>query len=97
MYQSLRETKSKTLLDLINAINDDTFWKSQISQLIVEKDGGVTLIPEIGNHQIEFGLAIDIEAKFKKIKLLYKEILPSKGWDKYKKISVKYRNQIVCE
>jgi cell division protein FtsQ len=40
---------------------------------------------------------MDLEAKFKKIKILYKEILPVKGWDFYKKISVKYKNQIVCE
>ncbi len=25
------------------------------------------------------------------------QFLPVKGWDEYKKISVKYRNQIVCE
>jgi cell division protein FtsQ len=94
---SLKSVKSKPILDLINFINDDAFWKAQISQLVIEKDGGITLIPEIGNHQIEFGMGIDIEAKFKKLKILYKEILPSIGWGKYKKISVKYKNQIVCE
>ena len=97
LNHSLKGKKNKPILDLIKAINDDVFWKAQITQLIVEKDGGITLIPEIGNHQIEFGMGIEIEAKFKKLKILYREILPSKGWDKYKKISVKYRNQIVCE
>lgn len=93
----LQGTKNKPILDLVKAINEDAFWKAQISQLVVEKDGGITLIPEIGNHKIEFGMGIEIEAKFKKLKILYKEILPVKGWVKYKKISVKYRNQIVCE
>jgi cell division protein FtsQ len=95
--QNLKDPKSKPILDLIKAIDEDEFWKAQISQLVVEKDGGIILIPEVGNHQIEFGMGIEIEAKFQKLKILYKEILPSKGWDKYKKISVKYRNQIVCE
>jgi len=95
--QGLQGTKNKPILDLVKAINEDAFWKAQISQLVVERDGGITLIPEIGNHQIEFGMGIDIEAKFKKLKILYKEILPVQGWDKYKKISVKYKNQIVCE
>ena len=97
LTHSLKGEKNKPILDLINTINNDVFWKAQITQLIIEKDGGIILIPEIGNHQIEFGMGIEIEAKFNKLKLLYKEILPSKGWDKYKKISVKYRNQIVCE
>jgi cell division protein FtsQ len=95
--ENLKDSKSKPILDLIKAINEDDFWKAQISQLVVEKDGGIILVPEVGNHQIEFGMGIEIEAKFRKLKILYKEILPSKGWDKYKKISVKYRNQIVCE
>lgn len=95
--EGLQGIKNKPILDLVKAIHEDAFWKAQISQLVVEKDGGITLIPEIGNHQIEFGMGIEIEAKFKKLKILYKEILPVKGWDKYKKISVKYRNQIVCE
>lgn len=95
--QNLKEVKSKAIVDLINAINEDTFWKAQITQLIVEKDGGITMVPEIGNHVIEFGMGIDIEAKFKKIKIFYKDILPVKGWDTYHKVSVKYRNQIICE
>ncbi|MBC7409833.1 MAG: FtsQ-type POTRA domain-containing protein [Arcicella sp.] len=97
LNHSLKGKKNKPILDLVKAINEDVFWKAQITQLIIEKDGGITLIPEIGNNQIEFGMGIEIDAKFKKLKILYKEILPSKGWDKYKKISVKYRNQIVCE
>jgi cell division protein FtsQ len=97
LMPNLKGVKSKPILDLVKSINEDAFWKAQISQLVVEKDGGITLIPEIGNHQIEFGMGIDIEAKFKKLKILYKEILPVTGWDKYKKISVKYKNQIVCE
>ena len=97
LTHSLKGEKNKPILDLINAVNENAFWRAQITQLIIEKDGGITLVPEIGNHLIEFGMGIEIEAKFKKLKLLYKEILPSKGWDKYKKISVKYRNQIVCE
>ena len=97
LTHNLKGERNKPIFDLINAINEDAFWKAQITQLIIEKDGGITLVPEIGNHLIEFGMGIEIEAKFKKLKILYREILPSKGWDKYKKISVKYRNQIVCE
>lgn len=95
--QNLRDSKSRSLLTLIKAINNDDFWKAQLTQMIVEKDGGITLIPEAGNHKIEFGLAVDIEVKFKKLKIFYKDILPAKGWGSYRKVSVKYRNQVVCE
>jgi cell division protein FtsQ len=95
--KNLKEVKSKPLLELIQAINEDEFWKAQITQLIVEKDGGVTLIPEVGLHVIEFGMALEVEAKFRKLKVFYKKILSTKGWNAYRKVSVKYRNQIVCE
>ncbi len=95
--KNLKEVKSKPLLELIQAINGDEFWKAQITQLVVEKDGGVTLIPEVGKHVIEFGMALEIEDKFRKLKIFYKKILSTKGWNAYSKVSVKYRNQIVCE
>ena len=77
--------------------NGDEFWKAQITQLSVTKDGNISVIPEVGNHIIDFGIATDVETKLNKIKILYQKILPAKGWGKYKVISVKYRNQIVCE
>lgn len=95
--EKIKKVKSKPLLDLIEAINEDEFWKAQITQLIIEKDGGITLVPEVGKHVIEFGMALEIEAKFRKLKIFYKKILATKGWNAYSKVSVKYKNQIVCE
>lgn len=95
--KSLQSPPSKPILDLISYIKEDEFWRAQITQIIVEKDGGIRLLPEVGTHVIEFGLAKDFDTKFKKLKLLYNYILPAKGWDKYKHINIKYRNQIVCE
>jgi cell division protein FtsQ len=94
---NLRDSRSEGLMKLIKYINDDEFWTAQISQIIVEKDGGVTMIPTVGNHKIEFGIPLGYETKLKKLKIFYKQILPAKGWDTYHKVSIKYRNQIVCE
>jgi cell division protein FtsQ len=46
---NLMDERSKTLLPLFKFINDDEFWKAQISQVEVNKDGGIILIPTIGN------------------------------------------------
>ncbi len=93
----LKDNSSRPILELIKTINADQFWKAQIAQLIVENDGGITFIPTTGDHKIEFGLAMDIEVKLKKLKLFYTHILKNNGWDKYKKVSLKYQNQIVCQ
>ncbi len=95
--RSLANERNRPLLDLLRRIQDDTFWRAQITELSVDEAGEVTLWPQMGNHRIEFGSPTDLEAKFKKLKLIYTDVLPAKGWDRYSRISVQYRNQIVCE
>ena len=94
---NLMDERSKTLLPLFKFINDDEFWKAQISQVEVNKDGGIILIPTIGNTRVDFGLPIHIENKFKKLSVFYKQIIPNKGWNKYQWVRVKYKNQLICE
>ncbi|WP_234736631.1 cell division protein FtsQ/DivIB [Tellurirhabdus bombi] len=93
----LTAEQSKPLLDLLKWIEADPFWKAQIAQIMVDKNREVTLIPQVGDQYIEIGQPVDLQPKFDKIKLFYKHILPLKGWERYKRVSVQYRNQIVCE
>jgi len=95
--KNLTDERSKTLLPLFKFINDNEFWKAQISQVEVNKDGGIILYPTIGNTKVDFGLPIQIENKFKKLSVFYKQIIPNKGWNKYQWVRVKYKNQLICE
>lgn len=85
------------LLPLIQFITQDKFWNAQITELEINGRNDIRLYQQVGSQVIEFGDARDVESKFKRIEVLYKEILPRKGWNAYKRISVKYKNQIVCE
>ncbi len=95
--QSLTTEKYQPLLALLKQIETDPFWKAQVAQVVVDKNREVTLVPQVGDCLIEIGQPVDLEMKLEKIKLFYKHILPLKGWDRYRKVSVQYRNQIVCE
>lgn len=95
--RSLSNERNRPLLDLLKKIHDDPFWRAQIVELSVDEKGEVTMWPQMGNHQIEFGPPTDLNAKFKKLKLVYTDVLPAKGWDRYSRINVQYRNQLVCE
>lgn len=95
--RSLVSARNQPLLALLQRIQDDAFWQAQITELSVDEVGDVTMWPQMGNHRIEFGPPTDLDAKFKKLKLIYTDVLPAKGWDRYSRISVQYRNQIVCE
>jgi cell division protein FtsQ len=65
--------------------------------LEIDKNGDIKMYQQVGNQVIEFGDAEDIEEKFNKISLFYEEIIPSKGWNAYSRVNVKYKDQIICE
>ncbi|HKZ37633.1 MAG TPA: hypothetical protein VJ184_08295, partial [Chryseolinea sp.] len=68
--------ESKEILDLINTIRADEFWNAQIAQLDIDNKTRVTLYPQVGDERIEFGKPTDLEIKFRKLMIFYKEILP---------------------
>ncbi|WP_380590062.1 cell division protein FtsQ/DivIB [Saccharicrinis sp. FJH65] len=77
-------------------LDESEFWRAQISQINVVDDRDVTIIPRVGNHEIEFGSLDNIEEKFARLEALYKTKFNTEGWNRYKKISVKFENQVVC-
>lgn len=87
----------KNILELLKYIEKDKFWKAQIAQLNIDKSGNIKMYSQVSRQVVEFGKAEEIEEKFKKLKIFYKEILPAKGWNHYNTVNVKYKNQIVCE
>lgn len=77
-------------------LDRSSFWRAQISQIDVISNRDVTIIPRVGNHIIEFGSLDNIDEKFRRIEALYKSKFNEEGWNRYKKISVKFENQVVC-
>lgn len=93
--------KDLTLLDelyeMAKAIDQDAFLKALIEQIYVEKNEEIILIPKVGNQEIVFGKAENIETKFKKLKLFYTDGINPNNLNLYKTINLKFDNQIVCK
>jgi cell division protein FtsQ len=81
---------------LATYIARDDFLKAQIEQIYVNKNSEFELTPKVGRHVIIFGDIDNMEKKFNKLFVFYKEGLNKTGWDKYKVINLKYDNQVVC-
>lgn len=94
---TLTDSASKPLINLLSFIRKNPFWRAQIVEVNADEHGRVTMWPQYGNHRIEIGTPTDIEVKFKKLNVFYKQILPLKDAEKYSRVNVQYRNQIVCE
>ena len=85
------------LYEMIEFISADKFWKAQVAQLDIAKDGKITIYPQITGQRVEFGKAENIELKFKKLMIFYKEILPQRGWTKYERVNLEYEGQVIAE
>lgn len=81
---------------LANHINGDPFLKSQIIQIYIKENKEIELIPRVGNHNILLGRIDGYKEKFKKLKLFYSEGVKQTGWNNYKEINLKFKDQIVC-
>ncbi|WP_027001920.1 cell division protein FtsQ/DivIB [Hugenholtzia roseola] len=91
------KAEGKKLFEFLQYIEKDKFWRAQIAQIHLDSRFELTLFPQIGEQEIEFGTAQGFEQKLDKIKVFYEKIIPNKGWGKYKSVSVKYQGQIVCK
>ena len=77
-------------------MDEHPFWQAQIEQIFVEGAGEYSLTPRVGAHAILVGDASAFEEKMKKLKALYTHAFNSLGWNKYSRINLKFKNQIVC-
>jgi cell division protein FtsQ len=84
------------LSEFIKYINEETFWKAQIEQIHVKSNGELILVPRLGGHLIELGQIENLDKKFRNLLAFYDKGFENGGWDKYRRVSVKFENQIVC-
>lgn len=94
---SIKNSILKDVFYLVDYINRDDFWSAQIDQVFVDRHDEIDLIPRVGNHVIHFGSPGDFEKKLRHLKVFYDKVLPEVGWDRYKSISLAYKDQIVCK
>jgi cell division protein FtsQ len=84
------------IYELAQFITYHPFWNAQIEQIYVNEQAEIELIPRIGNHRIILGDASELDEKFKKLMIFYKQGLNKTGWNNYSVINLKYNNQVVC-
>lgn len=78
-----------------NYIMNHPFWMSQVSQIDITADRDFEMIPVVGNHLVKLGNGENIDKKFHRLLLFYKQVLSKTGFDKYKVIDVQYKGQVV--
>lgn len=86
----------KSVMDVVNYMEDNRLWKGKIVQISVDAKGNLTLIPREGNERFLFGQPHSLVEKFSKMERYYTTIVPEKGASRYKSVDVRFKDQIVC-
>ena len=87
----------KDILKISLAIQKDTFNTAIIDQVDITPQRNFEMIPKIGNTIIVFGDATDVEEKFNKLKLFYRQVMVKAGLNKYSVLNIQYKGQVVAK
>lgn len=97
-FREIDNNRLRKAFALAEYIHKNVFLDAQIEQLHIEPSGEAILVPKLGNHNIYFGQPDeDIQNKFERLEVFYKEGLSREGWDKYQKISLAFKGQVVAK
>ncbi|MEI9807796.1 MAG: hypothetical protein WDO16_07910 [Bacteroidota bacterium] len=81
--------------DAATFILNDPFWMSQVAQVDITAERNFEMTPVVGNHTVILGDGENMERKFHRLFVFYKNVLSKTGFDKYKAINVQYAGQVV--
>lgn len=92
--------KDSLLLDDVKTmaqfIFSDPFWMAQVAQIDITTERNFEMIPVVGNHLIRLGNGENVDKKFHRLFVFYKEVLSKTGFAKYKVIDVQYAGQVIA-
>jgi len=89
-------TNLEKIFNIVQYTNSSSFWRAEAQQFYVNQDNDIEMIPRVGNHSIVLGDDQNIEDKFNRLFVFYKDGISKGGWNKYRNINLKFKDQVVC-
>ena len=82
--------------NISSKIMADSFLMAMIEQTEITERHSFVMTPKVGTQLILFGDASDADAKFKRLKLFYRNVIAMAGWNRYNTINLQYKDQVVA-
>ena len=95
VYSAKDSSLLRDVKNIATYIKNDPFWMSQVAQIDITSDRNFEVSPVVGNHLVKLGNGKDLEKKFDRLMIFYKQVLAQKGFDSYSTIDVQYSGQVV--
>ena len=84
------------VFQLMQALKGDNFMRSLTEQVFFNERKELCIMPKMGDHVIILGDGENAARKFRKLEVFYKKAMPKEGWNTYKSINLKYKDQVVA-
>ncbi|WP_059025868.1 cell division protein FtsQ/DivIB [Gabonibacter massiliensis] len=84
------------LCPFVKKLRDHSFWDAYIEQIVVLQNEDIIMIPKVGDFKIILGKVDDCEERMDKLMLFLKQGIAKKGWNRYKEVNLKFKDQVVC-
>lgn len=97
VLDTIQTDQLKDLFKIAKYVHQDSIWSYQITQLYVNSNNEIELVPRMGNQKIVIGDGSNLDKKFEKLLIFYDIILPKAGVETYKAVYLNFEGQLVCE
>jgi cell division protein FtsQ len=95
-FQEKKQHLLKDLMTLNNRLGDDDVFAEFFQQIHVTNKDEFVLTPLIGDQTIMLGSLTNLEDKLERLKIFYKEAMPRTGWQVYRRLDLRYKDQVVA-
>jgi len=92
----INKKNNKDLFKIFQIIYEDAFLKKNIIGIQIMPNGSLLMLNRNYNYQIDFGSMINVERKFKNYKAFFQKVSSDSSLYKYKKIDLRFTEQVVC-
>jgi len=92
----INKKNKQDLFKLFKIIYDDAFLKKNIIGIQIAPNGSLLMQNRNYNYQIDFGGLINMKRKFQNYKAFFQKVSLDGSLDKYKKIDLRFTEQVVC-
>lgn len=92
----IRKQNSEALAELFRKIYDDEFLKKNIIAIQIMPNGSLKMLNRNFDYQIDFGGTKNVDAKFRNYKAFFQKAVVDSSLYKYKKIDLRFTQQVIC-
>ena len=86
-----------SLWETLLLIRSDDFWRAQIAECLLDKKNELKMYTQLSRQLVFFGQPVRVQEKLNKLYIFYRRVLPQKGWNRYRKVDLRFAHQIVCK